>query len=146
MSDLPTISILDNPGSNVTRAHFARQESGEIYFLVAWLGDTPVGSVEAVRDDTGEIRNLHVLPDARRKGVGTRLIEESEALLRADGRKQTSLGVGSDNAAARRLYARLGYLPTGRWETYAYTFIDDSGDPTEATETSELLVKNILVP
>ena len=145
-SELSEISILNNPGSEATRAFFARQEREEIYFLVAWSGGVPVGSVEVVRDATGEIRNLHVLPHAQNKGVGTKLIEESEARLRADGFQHASVGVASDNSDARRLYVRLGYVPTGIFETYAYTFINDSGESSEVTETSELLVKDISLP
>ncbi|MBN9224317.1 MAG: acetyltransferase [Microbacterium sp. SCN 70-27] len=53
------------------------------------------------------------------------------------------MGVGVDNPRARALYERLGYVATGRFSTTTYDFMDASGATRTATETDELLVKEL---
>jgi ribosomal protein S18 acetylase RimI-like enzyme len=50
-----------------------------------------------------------VAADHRQAGIGSALIAEVEARLRAKGCLKVNLLVWADNEAARRLYARLGY-------------------------------------
>ena len=49
------------------------------------------------------------LPEARGRGLGSRLMQAAEAIARAGGIDRLSLIVADANAGARRLYARLGY-------------------------------------
>jgi ribosomal-protein-alanine N-acetyltransferase len=60
-----------------------------------------------------EILTLAVDPAARRRGVATGLVSELEAAAAARGAREAFLEVASGNTAARALYARLGYAPTG---------------------------------
>ncbi|ODT28281.1 MAG: hypothetical protein ABS63_04865 [Microbacterium sp. SCN 70-27] len=55
---------------------------------------------------------------------------------------ELSVGVGLDNADARRLYERLGYSATGEVTTTTYLYVDADGEH-EATETDERLVKQL---
>ncbi|OEV03528.1 ribosomal-protein-alanine acetyltransferase [Streptomyces oceani] len=65
-------------------------------------------------DRTGDIQTLGVLPAHRRTGLGARLLD---ALLCAATRDfdchEVLLEVRVDNAAARRLYERFGFVPIG---------------------------------
>ncbi|MBN9199982.1 MAG: GNAT family N-acetyltransferase [Microbacterium chocolatum] len=90
-----------------------------------------------------ELKNLHVSPDLRSKGIGTAIIAAAEAAAVATGHATISVGVGVDNPDARRLYERLGYTATGRIETYRYTYVDPDGDERSATETAEYLNKRL---
>jgi ribosomal-protein-alanine N-acetyltransferase len=52
---------------------------------------------------------IDVVSEARRGGVGSLLMEEAEARLRALGCNSIYLETAVDNAAALRFYKRLGY-------------------------------------
>lgn len=55
------------------------------------------------------VHDLAVLPDWRGSGVGRRLLAAVETVARSHGCCKVTLEVRADNAAARRLYDRLGY-------------------------------------
>ena len=57
----------------------------------------------------GRILTLDILPQARRFGLATRLIQESEARLRACGCERIYLETAVNNGPAIRLYSKLGY-------------------------------------
>ena len=57
----------------------------------------------------GRILTLDILPQARRVGLATRLIQECEARLRVAGCRQTYLETAVNNEPAIRLYCKLGY-------------------------------------
>jgi ribosomal protein S18 acetylase RimI-like enzyme len=60
------------------------------------------------------IWGVYVAPEARRKGLGRRLMEEAiRAIARADGIELVQLGVWNGNHAARALYAGLGFETYG---------------------------------
>jgi ribosomal-protein-alanine N-acetyltransferase len=59
--------------------------------------------------NTGRILTLDILPQARRFGLATRLIQECEARLRVAGCQQVYLETAVNNEPAIRLYSKLGY-------------------------------------
>jgi len=67
-----------------------------------------------------EIQDLNVIPEARRQGTGTALIQALEEVARGLGYKQVGISVGlhADYGAAQRLYVKLGYIPDGLGVTY----------------------------
>jgi ribosomal-protein-alanine N-acetyltransferase len=92
--------------------------SGGFGYL-AWHGDTPAGFVLA-RDLGGEVEilSLGVLPERRRRGVGRALIDS--VVAEAERRRAGSLvlEVATENEAARRLYAGIGFVQVGRRPRY----------------------------
>jgi ribosomal protein S18 acetylase RimI-like enzyme len=62
-----------------------------------------------------EISDFNVLPEFRRRGIGTQLMDKAEAEI-AQVSALAGLGVGltADYGAAQRMYARRGYIPDGR--------------------------------
>jgi GNAT superfamily N-acetyltransferase len=87
-------------------------------YLIAWEGSKPVGQAHVAWDETElgvpELQDFFVLPLLRDRGIGTTLVEAAEGLIRAGGHERASLSVSPENAAARRLYERLGYVPAAR--------------------------------
>ncbi len=73
-----------------------------------------------------EIQDLNVLPEFRRKGIGTRLLDwaEEEIALRSD---IAGIGVGLHPGynAAQRLYVKRGYVPDGRGVTYRNRYVEE---------------------
>ncbi|MGE5554030.1 MAG: ribosomal protein S18-alanine N-acetyltransferase [Betaproteobacteria bacterium] len=63
--------------------------------------------------DEGHITNLAVHPDARRRGVGRRLLDALCNLAVARGLRRLTLEVRVSNVAAQHLYESFGFLPAG---------------------------------
>jgi ribosomal protein S18 acetylase RimI-like enzyme len=59
--------------------------------------------------DEAHIRMLGVAPNARKQGIGRRLMDASESLARARGKTVVTLHTTERMQAARSMYASLGY-------------------------------------
>lgn len=68
--------------------------------------------------DEAEILTLAVRPAARRQGLGARLVGQGAVAAAARGADRLFLEVAEDNAAARALYARAGFIEAGRRPGY----------------------------
>ena len=82
-------------------------------------GTTPVGFalVRVVGEDS-EILTIGVLPQARRAGLGRRLVEAVCGEVARRGATALFLEVAEDNGAARALYAHSGFAQVGRRPGY----------------------------
>jgi ribosomal protein S18 acetylase RimI-like enzyme len=77
-----------------------------------WLGNT----VDQVKGDRhAHIFLLYVIPEHRRKGIGSALMRHAEDWARARGDRQIGLQVFQSNQAARSLYHQLGYQTQSFW-------------------------------
>jgi GNAT superfamily N-acetyltransferase len=62
-----------------------------------------------------EIVDFNVLPEYRRQGIGTRLMDKAEQeIARASPVAGIGVGMTADYGAAQRLYVLRGYVPDGR--------------------------------
>lgn len=66
-----------------------------------------------------EIQDFNVLPELRRRGIGSALMDAAEALV-AERSPVVGIGVGlyPDYGQAQRMYVRRGYVPDGRGLIY----------------------------
>jgi ribosomal-protein-alanine N-acetyltransferase len=105
-------------------------EGPGVVALVAAENSTPEGLVivRAVADEA-EILTLAVLPSARRRGVGARLMRTALKEAAALGARRLLLEVAEDNAAAAGLYGRLGFVEVGRRRGY---YARRDGEPVTA--------------
>lgn len=71
-----------------------------------------------VAADEAEVLTLAVRPEARGRGLGRRLVEAAAQTARENGAAHLFLEVADDNAAALALYARAGFVETGRRPGY----------------------------
>lgn len=79
-------------------------------FWVALDHEQVVGSIMAGYDGhRGWLYAVAVLPDARRHGIGSRLVRTAEEALRALGCTKVNLQVRDTNKAVAAFYARIGY-------------------------------------
>jgi ribosomal protein S18 acetylase RimI-like enzyme len=100
------------PGTHSPGGRALRAEPGRVT-LVAVEGDGVIGYVaaEVQEDGSGYLDFLGVAPGARGTGTGRRLVAVACDILRAGhGCAQAHLTVRATNAAARRLYASLGFV------------------------------------
>jgi GNAT superfamily N-acetyltransferase len=81
------------------------------YITVVWNSPYPPFSERNIP----EIKDLNVLPDFRRRGIGASLLDVAEKTIRT---RSTIAGIGvglyPGYGAAQRIYARRGYVPDGR--------------------------------
>jgi len=80
-------------------------------FFVARQDGAVIGcaGLRLVATGAGELTRVFVMPEARRRGTGQRLLEAVEAAAREHGVTRLRLDTGSHLAEARRLYIRNGY-------------------------------------
>ena len=96
------------------------QETASQVMLGAFDGDVLVGLSGLLRERRSKplhkawIVSFYVAPEARRRGLGRRLLEHTLARARTmPGLRQVNLGVNAGNVAARRLYESMGFVAFG---------------------------------
>lgn len=75
-----------------------------------------VGSQTVLEES--DMMNIAVLPEARRAGIGERLIISLIELLKDRGSRSLALEVRASNTPAISLYKKLGFLQVGRRPNY----------------------------
>ncbi len=100
--------------SNHTLQADALTGSG-IRFWAILEGDQVLGcgALKPLPDGTAEVKSVHVLPQARGRGLARRMMEHLAKIARSDGISALVLETGAAHLpaydAARKLYERLGY-------------------------------------
>jgi GNAT superfamily N-acetyltransferase len=117
-------------------------------YLIAWEDAQPVGHVHIAWSGTHlglpEIQDAFVLPEKRRFGIATQLTHAAEEEARARGWNSISLSVSQEgNAAARLLYAKLGYVDAGVDPVRVSGQILLRGRPFDVDDTLVYLVKDV---
>ncbi len=79
-----------------------------------------MGAYKRIDDAHAEIKSMHVLTEARGRGLSKSMLEHLLALATQDGFQRLSLETGAQPAfiAARTLYARAGFVECGPFEGY----------------------------
>lgn len=96
-------------------------------FLVAEEDAKIAGYVVALNAaDEGEILNLAVVEEGRRRGLGRALVQAIVDALAEQGVRQAYLEVRESNAAARALYAAFGFKEVGRRKAYYRRPVEDA--------------------
>lgn len=106
-------TYLEEQSTGIRSALFAR-DNGKFcgYVTIKWISNYPF----FIENNIPEIVDLNMLPDYRKQGIGTKLIQACEQAVKEQGRAFIGLGVGltADYGNAQRLYIHLGYVPDGR--------------------------------
>lgn len=96
----------------VPEVQIALEEEGGA--LVGFCAHGPTGDPEAaVHPRVWEIKNLHVHPDRKGTGSGSRLFDAAVGHARERGAGSVTLWVVEGNSVARAFYERKGMLPDG---------------------------------
>lgn len=100
------VEELERPG---VRVYVARDEGGRAIGMAALV---PWGVAVT------ELKRMFVHPDARGRGVATRLLYRMESDARTAGLRQIVLETGTLHVAAQSLYARSGFSPIPQFGQY----------------------------
>jgi putative acetyltransferase len=81
-----------------------------------------MGAVKRIDATHAEIKSMHVLIEARGRGLSKAMLEKLVTNARADGFTRLSLetGIQSTFIAARALYTKAGFAECGPFGDYAY--------------------------
>jgi GNAT superfamily N-acetyltransferase len=134
---------------------FREQQLGSRVMLVADLNGFPVGQifillhVNQARGNMypraacrGYLYSLRVMDHLQGMGIGTRLIQEAEKILKHRGLQWAIISVAKNNSRARQLYERLGYRvyteSPGDWQ-----YVNHLGKIIKMHEPSWMLEKRL---
>ena len=125
-----------------------QQVDEQSMYLIAWEDAQPVGHAHLAWSGTHlgvpEIQDVFVLPEKRRHGIATQLTHAAEDEARARGWNSISLSVSQEgNAAARLLYAKLGYVDAGADPVRVSGPIMLRGRPFDVDDTLVYLTKHL---
>jgi GNAT superfamily N-acetyltransferase len=101
---------------NFTEADWRRRLSQpNTMIALAFAGSAPVGIMGCYTEESGAplLIAAWVNPSARGMGIGDALVAEILAWSAARGHRRVTLRVADGNHAARKLFLRNGFTPTG---------------------------------
>jgi ribosomal-protein-alanine N-acetyltransferase len=108
-------------------AHWSREQYQNIFsadapsrVLLVLEGDSCIRGFIACRtlDTEWEIENVVISETVRRRGLGSRLLQEFLTVARNRAVEKIFLEVRESNLAARRLYEKSGFSESGRRQSY----------------------------
>jgi putative acetyltransferase len=112
----------DTPPESIHMMDAGALDQPHIAFFVMRDGGRAIGMGAFKRIDAGhaEIKSMHILAEARKRGLARRMLDHLVDEARAAGVARLSLETGSQPmfAPARALYARAGFVACGPFEGY----------------------------
>ena len=144
-----------NKSVSLFESYFDQQSSGKRLVLVAimqglfagyltinWQSDYPSFKEQNIP----EIQDFNVLPEFRRQGIGTRLMDEAEEII---GKRSPVVGIGfglyADYGAAQRMYVMRGYVPDGKGVFYDHQPVTPGGQMNVDDDLVLYLTKNLRI-
>ncbi len=113
----------DTPPESIHMMDASELDHPHIAFFVLRDGGEPLamGAYKRIDASHAEIKSMHVLVEARGRGLSKAMLDQLVAAARADGFVRLSLetGVQPTFVAARALYARAGFEDCPPFEGYA---------------------------
>lgn len=71
-----------------------------------------------ISPDEAEIIDIGVIPEKRKQGFGSKILNETEFKLKKQNIKKIHLEFREDNFPAEKLYRKLGYIKVGERKDY----------------------------
>ena len=123
-ADIAAMMLLEKHA--VTAAHWSREQYEQVFAATEPRREALIIEREGIGgflvaralDKEWEIENMAVSGPARRHGLGTRLLGEFLDGARLRGAEMVFLEVRESNHAARALYEKWAFIPSGRRKGY----------------------------
>ena len=113
----------DTPPESIYMMNASELDIPDVHFFIARAAGQPLamGSFKRLSGTHAEIKSMHVLTEARGRGLSKTMLAHVEAAAKASGVTRLSLetGVQPTFVAARALYEKAGYTVCGPFEGYA---------------------------
>jgi len=119
-----------------SEAEIADLLASPLCFALTESGGFLLGRVVA---GEAELLTIAVAPNARRRGLGLTLAKGFLDMARHRGAESAFLEVAASNAAARALYAAVGFIAAGKRRSYYQ-------HPDGTTEDALILVRTLIEP
>lgn len=103
---------------------------------IHWLG-------KPTHPQIPDIQSVRVMEVFQGQGIGSRLLEQCEKVVRSEKHPQVSLAVALENTAAKRLYERLDYHVTGTPYHDEWSYTDAKGQTIEVSELVTDMMKDL---
>lgn len=146
-ADLPALRGLQAyPVADLVDEHYAAQQAGDLVYCVALDDDAVVGSALLIfnsPDVTPELKNMFVVPSARRRGIGRLLSTWIEQLARERSYQAVYLAVDPNNEKAVPLYVSLEYHPTGEHRFVENPEVEQVTDRSQASTHYAIYKKSL---
>jgi ribosomal protein S18 acetylase RimI-like enzyme len=118
-----------SPDPDVARRFLSeRLERGESVVFVAIVDDRGVGFTQLYPTFTSVgasrawiLNDLYIAPDARRMGIGRKLMDAARAMAEEAGAASLELATAKDNAVAQALYRSCGYKKDEKFDRFKLT-------------------------
>jgi GNAT superfamily N-acetyltransferase len=117
--------------SNIPAARhflFERLVNKESIVYAAFAGQTPVGFMQLYPtfssislEPTWILNDLYVVPEYRKQGVATQLIETAKTLVKVREDKGLTLSTAEDNKQAQRVYEAVGFVNDTEFRRYNWS-------------------------
>jgi len=111
-----------SPAESVHALDLEALRKPDVTFFTAWQGVTLLGcgALKELNPQAGELKTMRTARAARGQGIGARMLTHllDEAAARGYARVSLETGTQPYFAAARRLYARHGFVECGPFEGY----------------------------
>lgn len=118
LRDIPGVLIVERLSFPTpwTRQMFLSElfDNDRAYYIVAKIDDRVIGyaGIWFIAGE-GHVTNIAVHPDFRKQGVGRRLLQTLEDMIRSRGGDRMTLEVRVSNYWAQHLYRSMGFVATG---------------------------------
>ena len=122
--EMPVLAALygasfDEPYPEPVAASLLRTPGAWCHIAFDGTDGLPVGfAITRIILDEAELLSIGALPDARRRGMATALLDAGFVVARNAGARTMHLEVGEDNPGAATLYRKHGFRVTGRRPNY----------------------------
>ncbi len=112
----------DTPPESIHMMDAGQLATADVAFFVLREAGAPVamGAIKRIDDSHAEIKSMHVLAEARGRGLSKRMLDHlvTEAAQAGFVRLSLETGVQPTFVAARALYARAGFVECPPFEGY----------------------------
>lgn len=108
------------PADEVFTVDFDSPKVEEITFILAYLGDVPVGcgAISPLNEGATELKRFYVEPEYRRHGIALHILNHLESLARESGYVTMLLETGDQQPEAISFYKKYGFNEIDRYGEY----------------------------